>query len=145
MIKGFLLVVPIGAPRIADVRYWVTRADEESIDNIDRYSLQNAVSYDFFMNTWTPFATVIGKIPFEIENPTRFLSSNQMIEVSDSVHHYFLRISSFFTVGQIEPYDFARNNIINILSVQNNVNFISEVESQLFNRAVADGTVRINN
>jgi len=145
MIKGFLLVLPIDAPRIADVRHWVTRADEESIENIERYSFQNAVSYDFFMNSWTPLASITRKTPFEIENPTRFLSSTQMAEISDSTHHYFLRISSFFTVGQIEPYDFARDNIINMLSAQNNVDFISEAENQLFDSAVADGTVRIRN
>jgi len=145
MIKGFFLIVPIDAPRIAEVRDWVAIADEESIENLDRYSLQNAASYDFFMNTWTPLAAITRRTPFEIENPTQFLASNQMAEISDSTHHYFLRISSFFTVGQMEPYDFARENIINLLSAKGNIDFISEVENQLFNRAVANGTVRIRN
>lgn len=143
MIKGLLLVVPEDAPHIKDVRSWVTKADQEAIENIDKYSLQNAISYDYFMETWVPLVSIASKTPFEIKNPTQFLSTNQMAETSDSTHHYFLKISSYITVGQIEPYDLAHDKIVNILSTRNNAQFILEIESQLFNDAIANKTIKL--
>jgi len=144
VIKGLLLVIPEDAPHINDVRNWVKKADQESIENIDKYSLQNAVSYDYFMDNWLSLATIIRQIPFEIKNPTRFLSTNDMVETSDSTHHYFLKISSYVAVGQTEPYDLAREKIVNILTAKNNTQFILEVENRLFNDAVADKTVKLH-
>ena len=144
MIKGLFLVVPEGAPYIKDVRNWVTKADQESIESIDKYSLQNAVSYDYFMDTWIPLAVITRKTPFEVKNPTHFMSANDFAEVSDSTHHYFLKISSYVAVGQMEPYELAREKIMNILLTRNNAEFISEVESQLYNNAVANKTVKLH-
>ena len=141
MIKGLLLVVPEDAPYIKDVRDWVKRADQEAIENIDKYSIQNAVSYDYFMENWVSLAAITRKTPLEIKNPTQFLSKNELVETSDSLQHYFLKISSYITVGQVEPYDLAREKIINILLTRNNARLILEVEKEMFNKAIADKTV----
>ena len=141
MIQGIFLVVPIDAPSIDDVRRWMQRLDEEAIENIDRYSLQNAVSYDFFIDMWMPLSAVMRNAPFE-QSPAE-LRAGQLIETEDDTHRFFLRINSLLTIGQEEPFELARDRIVNILSARNNVDFISEVENQLFNRAVANGTVVI--
>ena len=141
MIQGMFLVVPIEVSNLADVRLWMQRADEEAIINIDRFSLQNAASYDFFMDTWMPLAAITRNAPFE-QSPADF-RAGQLIETNDSTHRFFLRVNAFLAVGQEEPFELARDQIINILSARNNVEFISEVENQLFNRAVANGTVVI--
>ena len=145
MLQGLLLVVPIDAPNIADVRRWLLTADEESIQKIERYSLQNAISYDYFMDRWIPLTMVTRRTPFEVQVPAQFLAASPLVEMSSSAQHYFLRISSFLTIGQEKPYELAREKIINILSARNSVEFISELENQLFNRAVSDGTAIIRN
>ena len=141
MIQGMLLIVPIDAPSLADVRRWMQRADEEAIDNLDRYSLQNAASYDFFMDTWIPLAAITRNAPFE-QSVSDF-RAGQLIETNDGTYRFFLRVNAFLAVGQEEPFELAREQIINILSARNNVDFIAEVENQLFNRAVSNGTVII--
>lgn len=143
MIQGLLLVVPEDVPNINEVRQWVIKADQESIENIDKYSLQNAISYDYFMDTWIPFSTITRKTPFQIQSPTKFLSTNNLAETSDSTHHYFLKISSYAIVGQTEPYDLAKEKISNILSMKNNTQLISDLENELYKDAVANRTVKI--
>ncbi len=142
MIKGLLLVVPEDAPLLSDVRKWVADATQESIELIDKYSLQNAISYDYFMETWVPLSSIVKKTPFIVENPTGFLKTNNMVEASDSTHHYFLKINSYVAVGQIEPYDLAKDKIENVLSTKNNAEFILELENELYRDAVLNKTIK---
>ncbi|NDV46071.1 peptidyl-prolyl cis-trans isomerase [Paludibacter sp. 221] len=143
VIKGLLLVVPKDAPHINDVRSWVKVADEESVENIDKYSVQNAVSYDYFADTWVPFSEILAKTPLQVKNPSKFISSNSMVEENDSTHHYFLKITSYCLIGQQEPYELARGKIADILATKNNAQFIYDFEKELYEDAVANKTVRL--
>lgn len=143
IIRGLLLVVPEDAPNIRKVYDWVKKADQESIESIDKYSLQNAISYDYFMDTWIPLAEVTRKTPFNFTNPAEVLSSNKTIETSDSTHHYFLRIDSYAIVGQTEPYEIAKEKIKNIISTKNNSEYISKTEYDLYNDAVAKKKIKL--
>lgn len=143
LLKGLFLVVPADAPRMDDVRSWVKKADTESLEQIDKYTLQNAVSYDYFMDNWLPLLTITRKAPFQIVNPAEFLSAHSLAEASDSAHHYFLKISEYCTVGQQEPYDLAREKIIKVLSAQSSGELISQMEQELYQDAVASKDLKI--
>ena len=143
LLKGLFLVVPADAPRMDDVRSWVKKADTESLEQIDKYTLQNAVSYDYFMDNWLPLLTITRKAPFQIVNPAEFLSAHSLAEASDSAHHYFLKISEYCTVGQQDPYDLAREKIIKVLSAQSSGELISQMEQELYQDAVASKDLKI--
>ena len=143
IIKGLLLIVPVDAPNISNVSKWVKNADQESLENIEKYSLQNAVSYDYFRDTWIPFAEVLRKTAFNTINPSHFISNNTMVEETDSTHHYFLRIDEYLTAGNIEPYELAKNKIKNILLTKRNSDIIIKLENQLYQDALSRRTLRI--
>ena len=136
VIRGLLLIVPINAPKIANVRSWVQSANTKSIESIEKYSIQNAISYDFFAEKWTPLSEVLKKIPIQISDPKSFIANNRFYEVKDSSQHYLLRISSFKTAGQIEPLEMARERISNILLNKYKSEFIQQFESDLYKDAI---------
>ena len=107
----------------------------------EKYSIQNAISYDYFGDKWLDFTEVLKKIPLKIEDPSKFVSTNRFVETSDSLHHYFLRIESFHTNGQVEPYEMARKRISTILLNKQKAEFISNFEDELYNDAVSNETV----
>lgn len=143
MLKGLLLVVPEDAPQIKKVYEWVKKGDIESIESIDKYSLQNAISYDYFMDKWVPLAEIGKKTPFNFQNPTEFLAKNQIAETSDSTHHYFLRIEAYATVGQTEPYELAKEKIKNILENKSSIDYVSQVEKEIYNDALVKQILKI--
>ena len=143
MLKGLFLMVPADAPRLDEVREWVEKADPESLEYIDKYTLQNAVGYDYFMDHWLPLSSITRKAPFQIKNPAKFLAGPSMVEVSDSTHHYFLKISEYCAVGQPEPYDLARERIAKVLSVKKSGEIVSEIERELYEDAVASKDLKI--
>jgi hypothetical protein len=141
IIKGLLLIIPQKAPKLNIVRTWVQSGNSKSLENIDKYSLQNAISYDYFGDKWLPLSEILKRIPLKIEDPTRFLASNRFVETSDSTEHYFLRIESYKTTGQVEPYDMAKDKIANILLNKQKADFIAKFEKEIYNDAVANETV----
>jgi hypothetical protein len=145
IIKGLLLIVPSSAPRLSSVRSWVQSGNTKSLENIEKYSLQNAISYDYFGDKWLPFSQILKKMPLQIEDPASFLATKRFVETSDSTQHYFLRIESYSAVGQVEPYERARERIINILQNKNKADFITKFETELYEDAVKNETVSFFN
>lgn len=141
VIKGLLLIVPEKAPKMTNVRSWVQSANLKSLESIEKYSIQNAISYDYFGDRWLPFSEVLKKIPLQIEDPTKFIASTHFIEKSDSVNHYFLRITGFSKIGQVEPYEMAKEKISTILLNKHKADFISKFEKELYDDAVKNEAV----
>ena len=141
IIKGLLLIIPQKAPKMSNVRSWVQSGNTKSLESIEKYSLQNAISYDYFGDKWLPFSEILKRIPLKIEDPSRFLSSNRFVETSDSTQHYFLRIESFKLSGQVEPFEMAKDRISNILLNKQKADFITKFENEIYNDAVSNETV----
>lgn len=141
IIKGILLIVPNTAPRLANVRSWVQSGNAQSLENIEKYSLQNAISYDYFANNWIPFSEILKKIPVTLEDPASFISSRKYFELSDSTRHYLLKIEDYRTVGQVEPFEMAKDKISNLLLNKSKIEFISNFEDEIYNDAIKKGSI----
>jgi hypothetical protein len=141
VIKGLLLIIPQKAPKLSMVRSWVQSANAKSLENIEKYSLQNAISYDYFGDKWLPLSEILKRMPLKIEDPSRFLASNRFVETSDSTEHFFLRIVSYKTTGQVEPYEMAKDRISNILLNKKKADFIEKFEKEIYTDAVENETV----
>ena len=140
-LKGLLLIVPKNAQKLANVRGWVQSANVKSLESIEKYSIQNAISYDYFGDKWLPFSEILKKMPLKIEDASKFLSANKFVETQDSTQHYFLRILSYRLSGQVEPYEMAKNRIANILLNKQKADFISKFEKEIYDDAVKNETV----
>lgn len=141
IIKGILLIVPENAPKIANLRSWVQSGNSKSLENIEKYSIQNAISYDYFGDKWIQLSEVLKKIPTQVEDVNSFLSGRSFVELSDSTRHYFLKISSYKTSGQVEPYEMAKPKIANIILNKLKTEYISNFESEIYSDAIKNGDV----
>ena len=70
LIKGLFLKVPLGAPNLSEVKRWYRSKSEDSIEKIEKYSVQNAVVYEYFYDKWVDFKGEIA--PYEYVAPQVF-------------------------------------------------------------------------
>lgn len=136
LIKGMLLIVPSKAAKLANVRSWVQSGNTKSLENIEKYSIQNAISFDYFGNKWTPFSEILRKMPVQIEDPAAFVASHRLYEVSDSTRYYFLRIEAYKKTGDTEPFEIAKLKISNLILNKLKAEFITDFENELYKDAV---------
>lgn len=141
IIKGIFLVIPVNAPQKANVRNWVKSGNTKSLESIEKYSMQHAISYDYFGNNWIPFSDVLRKMPIQLEDAASFVANNKFVEANDSIATYLLKIESFRTIGQTEPFDMARPKIANIMMNKKKADFIASFEDELYEDAIKKGNI----
>ena len=142
LIKGLFLKAPVNAPGIDNVRAWYVSRSEESLEKIEKYSLQHAIIYDNFYDRWVVFDEVMEKVPYRISNPNQFLKVNKHIEVSDSVFVYFLNISDRLLVGGIAPFDYVQTQIQSMLVNRRKIDYLNDFGERLYKEAVKNGSVK---
>lgn len=136
LIKGLFMKVPLGASGLNNVRVWYKQKTSDAIEKLEKYSLQNAVSYDYFYDRWLLASEVLDKIPLKVSNPEQYLDDNRHIELRDTAFCYFLHVEDFLGAGKQEPFDFAEPQIKDILVNLKQVDFMREVKNDLYQNAI---------
>jgi len=145
LLKGILLVLPVGAPRLNDVRRWVQSGDNKSLEKIEKYSLQHGLSYDYFVDRWVQSNEILKKIPVQQEQLSNSIGNGSFFEVSDSLKHYMLNVDSVKKSGELEPFETAKEKISNIILNQLKSDFMLNFEDELYRDAIRNGTVTFFN
>lgn len=140
-LKGLLLVVPVGAPDLNNVRSWVRSGNAKAVENIEKYSMKNALSYTYFFDQWMSYNELQKKMPVQPHE----LTGVRFIELSDSLRHYLLNIKELRKAGETEPYEIAQPRISEIILNKLKSEFVSGFEKELYNDAVNNGTITFFN
>jgi hypothetical protein len=139
LIKGLFLKIPINAPGLSEVKTWYKSSSVESLERIEKYSIQNAIFYDYFYDKWVDFDDVMSNIPIYISSTNNFLKNNKTLELSDSSYCYLLNIKEYIPVGNIAPYEYAEPLIIEMLINQRKMEFLRSFEDELYEDAIKRG------
>lgn len=140
IIQGILLILPKDAPQLNEVNQWVRDAGTKSLENLEKYSLQNAISFDYFKE-WTPFSEILRRAPFIVEDSRDFVRNTRFIETADSTRLYYLRITQAIPSGETEPYEMAKKHIPNTILNKKKTDFIVEFEKSIYNDALKNGEI----
>ena len=134
--KGLFIKVPLQSSGLADVRRWYKKNTQDAIEKLEKYSLRNAVTYDYFNDQWRPLEEIEAMIPVKNWNSgSSYLKQNQNIELKDTAFHYFLHIEEYLGKGEQKPLDFAQEEIKEILINMKRVEFIDRVKKDLYHQA----------
>ena len=144
LIKGLFIKVPLTAPQLNNVRRWYKSDKQDAIESLEKYSLQNAVKYEYFYDKWVDFDEVMDNIPIHVSNPNAFLKANKYVEVADSSYCYLLNIKEYLPSGSVEPYDYASPHVTEMLVNQRKVEFLKKFEDELYNDAIRSGDVEFH-
>ena len=138
VIKGTFVKVPLSAPRIGELRSWSWNNREEDLDKMEKYCLSYAEKFSNFNDTWIYFSTIKEQLPFQIPDPSRWLSARNNSERNDNTFRYFLHITEHLTVGEVAPLEMVAEDITNIILNKRKYKFIQNLEDRVY----SDGVTR---
>lgn len=141
IIKGLLLRIPIDAPQIAQVRSWYKSITPASIEKIEKYSVQNASSYDYFVDNWVDFDELMNNWPVDYSNIPDVIQQNAHIEQKDDKYYYFLTITDYLLPGDNAPFEYAESVVKEMLINQKKIDFLKNTEDDLYNKAIKNGQI----
>ncbi len=142
ILQGLFLKVSKNAPRLAQVRKWYKSNKVDDIENLEKYSLTNAIVYEYFMDSWQSLSSLAAKMPITADELLSRLKKDDTIEFSDSAHYYFINSSLLLRKGELKPLDLASVEIKELLVNMLKANFMNEVKNNLFEEAMASGQVK---
>ena len=136
LVKGLFIKVPLQSSGLTDVRRWYKRNTQDAIEKLEKYSLRNAVTYDYFYDQWRALEEIEAMIPVKNWNAgSNYLKQNRDIELKDTAFHYFLHIEDYLGKGEQRPLDFAQEEIKEILINLKRVDFVNRVKEDFFRQA----------
>lgn len=142
-VQGILLKVGLQAPQLVNVRKWLKSSKEEAQDELARYSMGNAVHFDYFVDKWKPVSEVSVQVPLpQLTQDVMYLSQHPFVEISDSLYRYFIKVSAFIPQGVVLPFAYARTSIREIVKNQQKIAFLKDLRKQLLQEAKEEKTVK---
>jgi len=147
IVKGIIVIVPIDAPKIKDLRKWLSLVKEEALraeeepnsevmDNIEKYVYQNAFGYELFTDKWLTTSDVMVHIPIERNDLESRIRQRDQIEVSDSTKTYLLQLTEKHMRGEAMPIEYARPEIEKIILNSRQMEFLQRERERLYDEAV---------
>ncbi len=88
LIKGLFIKVPLTAPQLSSVRRWYRTENREAVEHLEKYSLQNAVKYEYFYDKWVPITEVMDLMPLKVPDAGEYLNKNRHVELKDTAFHF---------------------------------------------------------
>lgn len=136
IIKGLFIKVPLHSSGLSDVRRWYKKNTQDAVEKLEKYSLRNAVTYDYFYDQWRPLEEIEAMMPMGKWSPkVDDLKKNNNVELKDTAFHYFLHIEELQDKGEQKNIDFAQEEIKEILINLKRVDFINRVKNDLYQQA----------
>ncbi len=132
IVRGVLMVVPNEAPDKKRLRAYLERFDSTTIENtdlleeIEKYAYRNATGYELFTEQWHNASDILRRIPIEMRDFEKMLRGNPLIEVSDSVSTYLLRVTDKYLSGEAMPLEYARPAIEKQILEERQLHFLQQ-------------------
>lgn len=142
MIRGLYLKVPKSASKINSVRKWVGGATSEDVEKLEKYSLTNAIVYEYFTDNWRKLETLAAKMPITAEELLLRLKKDNVIEFNDAEAVYFVNATELLLKGEQKALEMAYNEIESLLLNSLKVNFINEVKRDLLEQSINSGEIK---
>ena len=142
MVKGLLLKVSKKAPKLESVKKWCKNATNEDLEKLEKYTLSNALVFEYFYDKWTPLSLIAAKLPFSKEELNQRVRNVKMLEFSDSVSLYMMNVADYLPVGELKPLDLAETEIKELLVNSRKAEFLQNVKRNIYNEALEKGEVK---
>ncbi|MCH5229015.1 MAG: hypothetical protein J1F12_03345 [Muribaculaceae bacterium] len=132
LVKGIFMKINSGTSGKENIRMLLDSEDPEKLDRLEREWLDRSLEYNYFRDKWIDWETLAGLIPYRFGDADKFLNETKYFETEYGDCNYYLRIYEYLPSGSIQPYEFAKSWITDLLTQGE----IAEYERALVNSLV---------
>lgn len=143
IIKVIYVKVSKKAPGIDKLKKWYRSDNMKDREQLASYCHQFADNFYLDDSSWLLFDDLLKEIPIQTYNKELFLQNNRLVEVSDSLNHYFLSIKDFKIRNSSSPLSFEKENIKNIILNKRKLALINTMKQDVYNDALNNNKIEI--
>jgi hypothetical protein len=143
IVKALFIKLPRDAPNLNRISQIYRSEQPGDIQQLEDYCYQYATKYDQFGEWWIPFERILQELPNPISNPERHLRYNNYIDQQDTTSRYLVYIKDYNIYSTEAPIEYVENNIRSIILNKRKVQFISDLENNVYNDALRKGDFEV--
>jgi hypothetical protein len=141
--KGRFIVVDKSAPRLKELSKWYKSENASDFEDLEDYCLQFAKEYYFTDNSWQYFSNINNRLPNVITEKEYFLQHTKGVWFEDEICRYYIYIKDYQIKGSQSPLDFERQKIKDILLNKKKIDYLKQLEDELYQNALAKRKIKI--
>lgn len=145
IIKGIFLKVPGDLANPELLKKMAGDTSEQGLGEIRDYSLKYAKRSEVFTDRWVELDLMLREIPLTIDHPETFLKNNRYIEHTDSSYYHLIAIHEYKLKNEQAPIEYVQDNIKSLILNRRKIEFLKEVENNIYREAVNKNTFKIYN
>lgn len=143
ILRGLLLIMPVGAPNIEKLKDMVeVPHEEENIEWVEKYAYQYAVGYELFLDDWKTVEQIAVYMPYSQDELSKQIKQKKQILAQDSLNVYLLQVTDFCGKGEYKPLEYVQDEIKELILSQRQVEFIRLLREDLYEKAVQQGKLK---
>lgn len=142
LVRGVFIKVPYDSPDVKKLREWCEDDSIEARDNLEKYSITNALSYDSFIDEWHMLSMYAAKMPITEAALQDKVKKNKTYEHKDSTGIYLLSVRDIIKEGEMLPYDAAIYDVKGLVINSMKAEFWENVKKNLYHEGLASGEIK---
>jgi len=143
--KCLYFKIPENAPQVWRLRRSLKSYPQDTAQ-LWKYTSEHAIKAFTEDSVWVKFDEVLLETPLkEVSDKTKFLKSNNFIEVSDEDFIYFLRIFEYKLIGEVAPLEFIKERVEDVIINKRKITLKKELEKNIYNEAEQTNAFEIFN
>ena len=141
--RGRYIVVDKSAPKLKVLSKWYKSDKTANIENLTDYCQQFSKEYYLADSSWQYFATINNKLPEFISEEKYFLENTKGVWFEDQQYRYYIYIKDYKIKGSISPLALEREKIRNVLLNKNKIQYLKQLEDELYQNGLALKKIKI--
>jgi len=140
---GRYIVVDKSAPNSKNLKKWYKSNKPDDIDGLTDYCHQFSKEYYIADSSWQYFSSINNKLPKFITEEEYFLENTKGVWFEDQQYRHYIYIKNYQIKGSISPLSLEREKIRNVLLNKNKIQYLKQLEDELYQNALALKKIKI--
>jgi hypothetical protein len=140
---GRYIVVDKSAPKSKKIKKWYKSNKPDDIESLTDYCHQFAKEYYLSDSSWQYFSSINNKLPKFITEEEYFLENTKGVWFEDQQYRHYIYIKNYQIKGSISPLALEREKIRNVLLNKNKIQYLKQLEDELYQNALALKKIKI--
>jgi len=111
LVKGLFMKIDASSAQKDRLKRWMSRADDVSVGKIEKYGMNDAIAYEYFLDRWVDISSLPEMTPLRMSGALDNPEAGGDYEAQSGGVCYLLHVAEKIPAGEIMPYDFAAPQI----------------------------------
>ncbi len=145
IVRCIFVKIPKEMPNLLNVPKWLRSNRVKEIEKLKIYAYTYADIYQLDDSTWLDFDNLIRYTPFanEINNQIQTLQRKKILQTTDSLFNYYLKILDYKITDQISPLPYVQDRIRNILTNKRKIALRKKLQEDIYREATKNNHYEI--